>query len=248
MSYRTPSSRISSSAKASYSRAPSQRKPATPVCPHCRNIGLPFDHWLRESTDPNSPIVCSVLLKTECRYCHEFGHTVSRCPKRNATTTAAGSGVSSSNTERRNHDVPSVLVSPSVCTTNMFSSLGNATDSSDDEEEEGLIKEDKHSFREVVRRSVQASAYNNATEYEYPPNVPRMMRGYADGRDSDYIETTPCDYKEFPALPAMSSLRGLSFQSCNTAEDVDEFLASMRSCFTNGKSWADICNAANDDE
>jgi len=59
----------------------SSAKSNQPGCPHCRNLGLPHNHWLRESMDPNSPIVCKVLLSTECRYCHEFGHTIKRCPQ-----------------------------------------------------------------------------------------------------------------------------------------------------------------------
>ena len=57
-------------------------KPSNPVCPHCRNLNLPFDHWLRETAEPNSKVMCPVLLATECRYCHEFGHTVSNCTAR----------------------------------------------------------------------------------------------------------------------------------------------------------------------
>ena len=53
-----------------------------PGCPHCRNLGLPHEHWLRESPEPNSKVVCPVLLATECRYCKEYGHTVSGCPKK----------------------------------------------------------------------------------------------------------------------------------------------------------------------
>ena len=59
-----------------------------PCCPHCSNLNsrgnsstlLPTNHWLRQSPDPKSPLVCPVLKQTECRYCFEFGHTVSRCP------------------------------------------------------------------------------------------------------------------------------------------------------------------------
>jgi len=67
-----------------YSRSRRPRNPATekPGCAHCRNLGLPFDHWLRASIDPNSAITCPVLLTTECRNCHALGHTASRCPSR----------------------------------------------------------------------------------------------------------------------------------------------------------------------
>ena len=50
-----------------------------PSCKHCENLKLPFDHWLR---DKDGTTVCPVLLDTECRYCHEKGHTLSKCEKR----------------------------------------------------------------------------------------------------------------------------------------------------------------------
>ena len=54
----------------------------TPFCPHCRNLGLANDHFLRKTSDPNSPITCPVLLNNTCKYCHEKGHTLSKCDKR----------------------------------------------------------------------------------------------------------------------------------------------------------------------
>ena len=43
------------------------------TCGHCNNLRLPAqDHVVRN---------CPVLANTECRYCHQFGHTVSRCPQ-----------------------------------------------------------------------------------------------------------------------------------------------------------------------
>lgn len=38
-------------------------------------------HYLRESPDPASKIVCPTLLAIECKYCHECGHTPKYCPK-----------------------------------------------------------------------------------------------------------------------------------------------------------------------
>ena len=59
-----------------------------PQCPHCTNLNrsrrssdlLPVDHYLRESRDPSSPIVCPELKKTQCQMCFLFGHTRSHCP------------------------------------------------------------------------------------------------------------------------------------------------------------------------
>ena len=49
-------------------------------CKHCDNMNLPSGHWLR---DKDGRTTCPVLLATECRYCHEKGHTLSNCEKRN---------------------------------------------------------------------------------------------------------------------------------------------------------------------
>jgi hypothetical protein len=61
---------------------------ASPQCPHCSNLNrtrrsgdlLPVDHFLRESRDPSSPIVCSELKSTQCQMCFALGHTRSHCP------------------------------------------------------------------------------------------------------------------------------------------------------------------------
>lgn len=59
----------------------SNGKKVVPSCPHCKNLGLKNDHWLRENSSPDSAIVCPVLLKTECRYCHQLGHNISKCQR-----------------------------------------------------------------------------------------------------------------------------------------------------------------------
>lgn len=56
-------------------------KKGVPSCPHCKNLGLKNDHWLRKNSSHDSPIVCPVLLKTECRYCHQLGHNISKCQR-----------------------------------------------------------------------------------------------------------------------------------------------------------------------
>lgn len=61
-----------------------------PCCPHCTNVNkfmnknLPTDHWLRETADPASQVVCKELMATECRFCHNLGHTRSQCPQAQA--------------------------------------------------------------------------------------------------------------------------------------------------------------------
>ena len=57
-----------------------------PFCKICFDAGKPesqyTSHYIRKTTDPNSAITCPILLATECRYCHQMGHTISRCTLR----------------------------------------------------------------------------------------------------------------------------------------------------------------------
>jgi hypothetical protein len=82
---------MSSNAKqsSSYTKRATNQKPSnatrviTPICTYCKNLNnpsVPFDHWLRESPDPKSPITCRVLRYTECSWCDSFGHTKKYCP------------------------------------------------------------------------------------------------------------------------------------------------------------------------
>jgi len=68
--------------KTAYPPRPNKR---SPVCTYCKNLNdpldAPFDHWLRESPDPSSPITCPILRWTECNYCYNFGHTKKYCER-----------------------------------------------------------------------------------------------------------------------------------------------------------------------
>ena len=62
------------------------RTVSKPFCKICFDAGKPesqyTSHYIRKTTDPNSAITCPILLATECRYCHQMGHTISRCTLR----------------------------------------------------------------------------------------------------------------------------------------------------------------------
>jgi hypothetical protein len=51
------------------------RQSTTIGCGFCRNLGKP-ESECRSHTVKD----CHVLAKTECRYCHQLGHTVKQCP------------------------------------------------------------------------------------------------------------------------------------------------------------------------
>lgn len=56
----------------------------TPFCPVCYDLGKPesvyTSHWLRETPDKDSKIVCKTLQTMKCNYCKEKGHTIKYCP------------------------------------------------------------------------------------------------------------------------------------------------------------------------
>lgn len=62
-----------------------QSQKVKPFCKVCFDTGKTIEmynsHFVRESRDPNSRILCPTLLALECRYCFVRGHTVSKCPK-----------------------------------------------------------------------------------------------------------------------------------------------------------------------
>ena len=55
------------------------------VCTFCKNKGIPtpHNHTVRNWTLPDKPIICPVLLATQCTYCKTYGHTRQYCPIRN---------------------------------------------------------------------------------------------------------------------------------------------------------------------
>ena len=54
-------------------------------CKICKDTGKSHEeytsHYVRETPDPNSRIVCPTLIASVCRYCKNGGHTVKHCPK-----------------------------------------------------------------------------------------------------------------------------------------------------------------------
>ena len=56
----------------------------TPFCNMCFKAGKSekeyASHWLRDRPGAGGVVTCPYLLSIECRYCHDKGHTVTRCP------------------------------------------------------------------------------------------------------------------------------------------------------------------------
>jgi len=64
-------------------RQTDNRRPQ-PFCPICKKNGKTEaeynSHFIRETSDENSPITCPVLSNMECNHCGKKGHMVAKCP------------------------------------------------------------------------------------------------------------------------------------------------------------------------
>lgn len=57
-----------------------------PFCPICKKNGRPESeynsHFIRETSDENSPITCPILQNIECNHCGDKGHISAKCPNK----------------------------------------------------------------------------------------------------------------------------------------------------------------------
>jgi hypothetical protein len=69
-----------------YNNNTNYNKSPKPFCPVCKKNGRPESeynsHFIRETSEENSPITCPILLNMECNHCGEKGHLVARCPRK----------------------------------------------------------------------------------------------------------------------------------------------------------------------
>ena len=91
------------------------RRKREPHCGVCFKAGkeksVYNSHWTRENANPDSPIVCPLILSTVCGYCKETGHSIKYCEKRirknnrlqenaSVSSTGAESGILSKTSSR----------------------------------------------------------------------------------------------------------------------------------------------------
>jgi len=104
-------------------------------CKVCHDAGKSeteyTSHFIRESRDPSSKVVCPTLLSLECRYCSKKGHTVKYCKilEKDKISETRQSQRSITNTKSKSQEK---YKQPN----NMFSNL-----ESDSEDEEQEVKE-----------------------------------------------------------------------------------------------------------
>ena len=164
------------------------------VCKFCKDAGKSeaeyTSHFLRESKDPTSRIICPTLLAIECRYCSKRGHTVSKCSKL-AKDKERGAVSTERAVQRREER--------SYSPTNHFNLL---SDNGDSDNEEDATVSTCMDCDTVGSASSSGSTLSYADILRSQPNpvvvvkVPvgsrlsildkaRMMRSWADNSDSD---------------------------------------------------------------
>jgi hypothetical protein len=118
----------------------------TPYCKVCHDAGKSdyMSHWLKDKT---GKIVCPILLKTECRYCHKMGHTVKYCK-----VMLASSKSTPKSTIPLKEKKEKTLAPAKVVPVNSFAAL---------DEEDEVEDEEHHPIREAKREEfVQKNTKN----------------------------------------------------------------------------------------
>jgi hypothetical protein len=85
------------------------------VCTFCKNKGIPspHNHTVRNWTLSDKPVICPVLLATECTYCKTKGHTRQYCPIRNTIK-----NINNDNDKNNNCDLKRLNNNPNINTKN----------------------------------------------------------------------------------------------------------------------------------
>lgn len=117
-------------------------KPMPMFCKVCLDAGKSeseyTSHFIRETRDPNSKVVCPTLLGLECRFCFKPGHTVKYCTvlkKKEKETNR------SQKSSEYNSKISLTKTKVSKTPSNAFACLDNDSDCySEEEETKGLKK------------------------------------------------------------------------------------------------------------
>jgi hypothetical protein len=243
------SHRSSVSGSSAPSRKPASSGSVTPVCVHCRNLGLEFDHWLRKSPEPDSPVVCPVLLATECRYCHELGHTVGGCPAKKRSMARQNSSSYASVPFAVPFVVPlPVVPSPSditktvvpVRSNNAYSAFDTSSDSGSDN---GSLTSVPSNISKK-RVDVGALFASKNTKDELIPSYATAGKRVDVGSLFSPVPMTTVESRSITYEQTELGEDGLHEKEYNWTTygdpEVDRMVAERRALFASGRSWADI--------
>jgi hypothetical protein len=173
-----------------------EKPPKVYKCKVCFDAGKPASmynsHFVRETPNIHSRVVCPTLLSMICTYCHKKGHTQSRCLKRERDETVAS---------RTSSDTTSVMswstdtnssVHKTKAPKNTFSLL--CEDSDDDNNNESISTIDEHGEDDSLEKSPYLMALLKPTPVvastkivirDMFRNVYNKAKSWADWSDSD---------------------------------------------------------------
>jgi hypothetical protein len=181
-------------------------------CKVCHDSGKPetvyTSHFIRETRDPNSRIVCPTLLSIECGYCKNKGHTVKYCPKLKNKNNIQNAYVPP---EKKQQNIQKVQEKKPPVVKNMYVIFEN----DDEDEEEGEVSEieDVETDDDVFDVNVGRLTDENKSSFIMPDLETRIRLGR---------ESTINHYKCRNEVPLSTSCDGRNEVPLRWAEDISD--------------------------
>ena len=174
-----------------YSKSASNKSSVVKNCKFCKDSGKSYEmyssHFVRESPDPNSRIVCPTILAMECKYCFKKGHTISKCVK----YANRGSVIMDAPIKKSKEDV-----NMNFYKKNAFELLSDSEEDEKSENTDVTVSSDNSSNnsklsyadmlkREPVVKIVVNTKENIVNEFKALFKTNRIITNWADDFDSD---------------------------------------------------------------
>ena len=185
-------------------------------CKVCKDAGKPesvyTSHWVRETPDIRSKVVCPTLLALECRYCHANNHTVKYCPvlKKQAQD--------QEQSKPKTHTKMPTIGKP--VRSNIFMCL----DSDSEEDEVKVKKEEQFPALSLSAPAPVWGVKNYATAVSQTVQLAPVVKALEDTRPlPEQISTSPPEYKSVPWATSVQQIAMTSWaDDCSSDEDEDE--------------------------
>jgi len=214
-------------------------------------------HYVRETPEPNSRVVCPTLLCAECKYCYEIGHTPSCCPilksKNRLDAWSAKERERAARTQAHNEKKQEQQQESSSSKSLRFGGFSALADSSDDDEE--LLKAKKASQQKPTPREEFPSLVQSKPAKELaskqptqswaarvvlePAPKPVKMPGMV--VLSDFITGTPLQIRESAFTKALGLNVGANVYKSNAVQVTKPSQVSRR-------NWADWSDSEDEQE
>jgi hypothetical protein len=212
---------------------------AKPFCKVCFDTGKPeqvyTSHYVRESRDINSRVVCPTLLSMNCRFCGCRGHTVSKCRKIINAPLKKNSDLNVVDKVKRAIDVMTVKSN----LTNIFDNLSSDDDDDFDADSLSLSVGD---LETVSSCSIDDTVFPMLKSSR---SALGSRSAWGDSGRMSYAEMLSTPYVE-PQSSIVETPSVTYISSDSECEPVVSVAPVRKSWFT--KNWADYSDSDSDDE